>query len=588
MMSCVAIAFGQTRSLVEPTETRMDAVFGRPVVFRVQPTGERMPATIEVKLDDGRTVVGEIQWVRVLSGAERDCTAPLWLPVPPGFEAIDPGEPGAGSGVGSWMMRLEYPLTSSGQGFWMGGVRYDPNWLPDPRRLVAQGVVGRAWSSPLTEDQKVDPLYTRLIEPYRDHPLYGWRFDLAMDVFEPGVEFSQPEDGGPILDLDALAAEIDKPDPFDPITRELGRLERARWQVALARLWNAEPTLSLPIRERLVGAVLTPGGYLPAWATDQYDYDDLLDALLDPRGTDERRAAHAKAWLEGFDDAIAWVVDDTGRQHAISGEYIPTIGVVNIAQRSVLAWARASDASTPSDLAPLPPRRVQRLRGEVLPADLRRPASGAGVEVQVGDWSGYLPSVGVAIPASPPGFALGPLRASWTLDAWQSHDEAQQADVASDRAAAVLLYRRPIGDEEGAAFNWAGGEVIDREAWTLYIEAKSVSQFDQDDFVELWFGPFGEPSKALRVHRDGRLVSVLTGEIAAGESIEVVRLADRWIARLNLPTSVIEPGQLVRLGVLRQDSCGQRSAWPRRLLPGQREPGRVAIRLDAWPGYANR
>lgn len=579
---------GQDRAAVVPAETGMDAVFGRPVVFRVSPTGQRVPATVEVKLDDGHTVIGEIQWVRVVRASSRDCTIPAWLPQPLSFEAFDPADARAGSGIGSWMMRLAYPLTSSGQGFWMGGVRYEPNWLPDPRRLVAQGVVGRAWSSPLTMEQQHDPLYTRLIEPYRDHPLAGWRFDLAMDVFEPGVEFNHPEDGGPILDLDALAAEIDRPDPFDPITRELGRLERARWQVALARLWNADPTLSLPVRERLVGAIVSPGGLLPAWVTDQYLYDDLLHALLDPRSTDERRASHAKAWLDGFDDAIAWVVDDAGRQDALTGAFIPTIGAVNMANRAVLAWARASDLSSPSDLAPLMPRQVQLLRGEVLPTRLQDPQSGLGVEVQVGDWAGYLPSVGIAIPASPPGFAIGPLRASWTLDAWRAGNEDQQPDLPRDQSAAVLLSRGPVPDAERARLNRAVGENIARETWTIYLEAKGPDDATGHEFVELWFGPFAEPILAIRVHADGHLTDVFTDEPVPDLQTKVNRLADRWVATLELPARVIETGQIVRVGVVREDTCGRRSSWPRRLLPGQSEPGRVAVRLDAWTGYDNR
>lgn len=584
---CPLLGRAHAQPAVEPVEPRMDAVFGRAVVFRVRPSELPPPPIIAVRLDDGRTIEGDVQWVRVIPPGGGPCAGPTWLPPPPVLEAAAAGDADAGRGAGAWMMRLRFPLEASGQGFWLGGVRYQPNWLPDPRRLVDRGMVGRAWSSPLVEDERADALLSRLTEPYRDHPLHGWRHDLMMDVFTPGEEFDQPEDGGPIEDLDALRAEIEAADPFEPITRDLADLERARWQVALARLWNADPTLSLPVRDRLVGIIETSGGLLPAWTVDQPVIDDLLGALLDPDSSDERVAGHIRAWLDGFDDAIAWVIDDAGRQDGISGEFLPTIGVVNTAERSVLAWARASDVSSPSDLTPLLPGRVQMLRGEILPTDFRRPELGPGVEVQVGGWDGYLQALGVAIPVSPPGFALGPLRAAWTLEAWSAMDDGEAVEVARDRSAAVMLARGPVFEAPSTVVGPAP-RASGRQAWTLYVEARSAGDGTADDFVELWFGPHAMPSAVLRIYSDGRVVDTLAQENAGDLSVKIVRLADRWVARLPVPTGAIEAGPMLRLGVLREDGCGSRSSWPRRMLPGQTEPGRVAVRLDAWDEYATR
>ncbi len=586
----VSGAHAQHQPPVVPVDMRMDAVFGRAVVFRVQPRRNRPPAIVPVRLDDGRSIDGQVQWVAVRAGGAESCAGSPWLPVPPVFEAFEPGAPGAGVGPGSWMMRLDIPMAASGQGFWLGGVRYEPNWLPDPRRLVSQGVVGRAWSSPLTKEDRDDPLYRRLIELYHEHPLYGWRYDLAMDVFTPGEEFGHREDAGPVMDLEALRAEVAQADPFDPITKDLARLERARWQVALARLWNADPTLSLPVRDRLVGAIESSGGLLPAWLTDEPVLDDLLGALLDPRSSDERRAEHTRAWLAGFDDAIAWVVDDAGRQDGVTGAFLPTIGVVNTSRRAVLAWARAADLMGASDLTPVMPGQVHMLRGQMLSSNLERPGSGAGVEVQVGNWDGYLPALGVAIPASPPGFALGPFRSQWTLDAWRAMDVDGAGRPMRERVTAVLLSRGPISDagagSSAAVGPMPGGSM--RQGWVLYIEARAVDSEKGEDFVELWFGPYGLATSVLRVYSDGRLVDGQTGKAPPGMGVEVFRLADRWVARLALPAGAIEPGQVVKMGVLRVDGCGFRSSWPRRLLPGQREPGRIAVRLDAWTGYADR
>lgn len=580
---------GQAFPSVEPLPGRMDAVFGRAVVFPVRMTGRAPVSEFEVRLDDGHMLKAEVQWIRMLGAPAGECGRASWLPATARLEALPANAVGAGSGLGTWLASIEFPLTSSGQGFWIGQNRYEPNWLPDPRRVASSaGGLGRAWNSPLRAGQRDSPLLAALVEPYADQAMQRWRYDLCLHGLVPGEEFDAREPAGPIDDLEALRAEVAKEGAFTPLTDQLEALERARWQVALARLWLADPSLSFPVREMLAGAVETPGGVLPLWRASQAQLDDLLDALLRPRVSDEQRVRHVRSWLGGFDPAVAWVVDDAGLVDALTGEFRPTIGVVNLDVAPALAFARPSQVGGPSDLSPLKTREFRTLRGEVVPGSLEGGMqAGPGVEVRVGRWSTYLSSIGVIIPVAPPGFALGPLRCAWTLEAWTAMDEGKDAGPRADRTSAAMLARARLPSRGVPAA--IGPRLPDvGETWHLYFEARTpggVWANAGDDRVEFWFGPFGDPTGAVRVYADGRVVDVRTGRNVSEHSVEIIRLADRWVVRFPIPDRMIESDGVLRLAVTREDPCGQRTSWPRRMLPGQAEPGRVAVQTRSWDGF---
>lgn len=585
-------SLGSAPPAIEPLADRIDAVFGRPVVFPVRLLRGKPPAEFEVQIDDGRTIPGSIQWIQAVPPDTSSCGVPAWLTRPFELKAFSVSAPEAGRGVGSWFASLEFPLTGAGQGFWIGQSRYEPNWLPDPRRLASSaGGLGRAWNSPLREEHRDDEILRSLIAPYESHPLLGWRYELCLHGLVPGEEFDAPEPAGPVTDLSALRAEVNTQDAFEPLTDELRALERARWQVALAKLWRADPSLSYPVREALVGAIETPDGVLPFWRADQGQLDDLLEVLLRARSSDEQRVAQVRSWLQSFEAAVSWIIDDAGLFDAVTGEFRPTIGVVNLDVVPVLAWARPGDVGGPSDLGPLVPRKMRTLRGEIVPGHLADGAQeGPGVEVQVGQWGGYLSSIGVVIPAAPPGFALGPFRAEWTLTSWAAMEEPADATVLWDRAAAAMLLRGRSADLGQREARRVGPEVLDeRERWMFYIEARipegGWSADAATDHIDIWFGPFGSSTRAVRIFADGRIVNLQTGQPAPGFGVNVIRLSDRWVARMPVPDDVIEADGLLRVGVARTDPCGLRSSWPRRLLPGQSEPGRVAVQTNSWDGF---
>lgn len=582
------LAVAQPAAAVEPLPGRMDAVFGRAVVFPVRTTGREIPHRFEVRLDDGHVLSAEVQWIRMSTRTRAACGVAEWFPAATELEAMPASAPGAGTGPGTWVASIEYPLTSSGQGFWIGQNRYEPNWLPDPRRLASSaGGLGRAWNSPLRAGQRESPLLAALLEPYAEQPLYRWRYDLCLHGLVPGEEFDAREPGGPVDDLEALRAEVARQGAFTPLTAQLEALERARWQVALARLWLADPSLSFPVREMLAGAVETPGGVLPLWRASQAQLEDLLDALLRPRLSDEERVRHVRSWLQSFDPAVAWVIDDAGLVDALTGEFRPTIGVVNLDVAPALAFARPSQVGGPSDLSPLKSREFRTLRGEVMPGSLEGGIqAGPGVEVRVGRWTAYLSSIGMIIPVAPPGLALGPLRREWTLESWMAMDERKDAGPSADRTSAAMLTRArlPARAPRGAV----GPAVQDSgETWHLYFEARTPERGwagAGEDRVEFWFGPFGDPTSAVRVYADGRVIDLRSGRSVAEHQVEIIRLSDRWVARFPVPVGMIESDGVLRLAVVREDPCGQRTSWPRRMLPGQTEPGRVAVQTRTWDG----
>jgi hypothetical protein len=152
----------------------------------------------------------------------------------------------------------------------------------------------------------------------------------------------------------------------------------------------------------------------------------------------------------------------------------------------------------------------------------------------------------------PPGLLMGPLLADWTMDSWIS---GVAAVPALERSSAARLERTAAGQ------------------WEVFVECRvpvadePAAQDSARDQVRIVFGSLGAP------------LGVVTLEAPAS-----LEQGDRWSARALVPSSAIEPGGLLRIGIERRDASGARSAWPRPMLPGQSEPGRRLVRLDRWGG----
>jgi hypothetical protein len=91
----------------------------------------------------------------------------------------------------------------------------------------------------------------------------------------------------------------------------------------------------------------------------------------------------------------------------------------------------------------------------------------------------------------------------------------------------------------------------------------------------------GATAAAIRITPEGE-AAVIAGDLT-GENLPVTIRVDgeRWVAQIVLPAELVA-GPRVRIAMERIDARGVRSAWPRPMVPGQPEPGRLAIDLTAW------
>jgi hypothetical protein len=369
--------------------------------------------------------------------------------------------------------------------------------------------------------------------------------------------------------------------------------------------------LSSRVRQRLtVIADFGNGLRAPAWPTDHARMDELLESLLDDRLTPGQVAGRAEAWLADLPPATAWVVDDAGVPAGDGSRSLPTVGIVNLTDRATLAWATvtARDGTTESGLPspepkPLPARAAVLAVVPSVPEGYGR-AGGAEVVAHAGEWSLALPLI-PTVRATPPGLTMAPFAPDHTMDVWQRGETRQSRP---EWTTAALLRRQPASAT--AAARWE--VLVECRRPVRAIGASGAERpGEATERVEVWFGEPGPMARAVIVHEDGRVerrpTSALLREELGGEEppLPVTRTASGWSVRVPLPAGL--PGttgtpapsdaapdaaagtaaspqatRLLRMGLVRVDSAGRRSAWPRPMMPWQEQPGRALIDMAAW------
>jgi len=195
------------------------------------------------------------------------------------------------------------------------------------------------------------------------------------------------------------------------------------------------------------------------------------------------------------------------------------------------------------------------------------------VPVRVGAWKTQVQVVSGMFPAVPPSVPLGPLVNDWTLGSWVRGRELDGAAAVPDALTSARLLR-------------SGPSASD---WRVLIECRAPEGDEPRagnparDEVTLWFGPRGSPTSVRRVDQRGRVRGPSSMDVI--ETLPVASIPGGWAVMLPLPTEAIEAGGLLRVGITRTDAGGRRTAWPRRMLPWDDEPGRLAIDLDVWDGF---
>lgn len=550
---------------------RIDLVHGRSLVAPVRVTDRRaVERPLELRLDDTRVIQAELFWIAPRP-VERDAGHP-WVALAPRFRAYagrDGWRASEAGGSGRWYMIATVPVDAVGQGLWLNDERQAVNWLPDPHRIADRS--GDAWASPVPQPGQADPLVREAVASLRASPLSAWRARLIEGTLAPTRPLGETGDGGPVRSFDKLRDEIDRGErETDPVD-VLADWVTSRWQLALAWVHAGDPETGERLRAALGGVVDTGDGFAPAFFDDPTAQGALLIDLLNPYVDAETRAVRAQAWLGTLPGGVAWVMSDAERVEPDAA--VARLGVVSLAADARLVRTSAT-AGTPS-LGQIEPRSAaSRAVGvrfeETGPGGSLRTQ---GVSVGVGAWSTDVRPISTLMTATPPGVRLGPLLRRWTMRAWIQGRLGEDVLPQDDASCALFLYRTDTGEPDP------------RTGWRLVIEARSAGGDAAQDTVRVFAGD------GVRIEASGTgfvVVDTSAGRTTlSAETVRYARTDSGWVADVALPAEAVDPGGLVRIGVIRSDAHGEVTSWPRRTLPWQDEPGRLAFDLTGWDGLGD-
>lgn len=540
---------------------RIDAVLGERLIIPVELAGGFSPGDIgPVRLDDGRAIASRVVWI----GIDGLTPGESWLP-PSGTWTVSARKPE--QGAGTWAVVIDPPVDAVGQGFWFAGQRSSVNWLPDPAE-IARRVSGESWASPLPANLRAADGLRKILTPELRSPERRWRARLVLDRLHPARRQMLVEPDGAIRRPNDPA--VNEPDVFgDDIIESLAELAEARWIIALARLHEADADLNRAVRERLAAVVAFDGSTIaPVWPIDQSELSRLRADLLDQSLSARERARRARGWLDEQPEGLAWILSDAGRgwQH---GEPLTTVGLANPlpgpAMASVEAWSGAGEAV----LEPIPGRTALAVEIRSRPDGAPR----AAVLASVGASETGMVVSAADLSARPPGLRIDTPAADWTLATLLSGKPHPGLGPGRERAVEALLYRDHLG------------------RWVLYAECVETDAGDTAGVLTVRLGPVGSVN-ALDIIAD-RLAGVSVHHTTPDpidrvepESLEPEHgvFAGGWYMRTLIPSSVIEAGRVLRIGLEYRAPDGLRAAWPRAMLPWQQTTPRAAVDLSAWDG----
>lgn len=327
------------------------------------------------------------------------------------------------------------------------------------------------------------------------------------------------------------------------------------WRSAIEDVRRVDPVLSSDLLHALSAVVALPGGTLvPAWPMDEIGTQRLLRSLLDPAETRSRKAEYVRAWLASIPDAVAWVIDDADADG-------PTLGVAELSGRRTNISLRFSAAPDAVRRTLLAHESISvRLPRPVLADD--EPTSDLGTaEVSAEGWNRRLSLLTKPAPIKPPGLLTGPFLRPCTHASWLS---GTPAPAIGPLATTALLQPGAVAGE-----------------WQLFVQCAPTPSGAAQDRVNAWFGPFGDPDVVISIDRFAASTLNLRGKPAQAIDVPISTADAGWSALVHLPAEAVDKDGLVRLGLDRLVS-EDRSSWPRPMLPGQVEPGRVAVDLTTW------
>lgn len=390
----------------------------------------------------------------------------------------------------------------------------------------------------------------------------------------------------------------DKSDLDDPLEAVAEQLElNARSSVDVLR--KHDRALALQFLNRLTAVVRTPDGtLLPAWPVGDGRTAEVIISLLSPGPTPEQRIDTARRWLSESAPAQAWMIDDIGTLTRSPFRTEPSVGIADLAGTGGRAWATTSAAFKGEELdVAVPASHAVRLRMTMsADPDASRPMVEAGLTpTGAGDagWQASIsPIVGVA-KVTPPGLVLGPALEPWTLESWRAR---VPTPVTGQREMNVTIQRATPGTDTATASGW---EAVVRCSGPSTAKA---SIDNRKDTIRLWFGPYEHARGVVTITPDRGAEWVRPSDVRAGNDPDArgTRLSGRvtrdpagathaWTAVVALPREAFEDdGVTLIIAAERECPAGIRAAFPRPMMPGQAEPGRLAADVSAWGGLPGK
>lgn len=438
----------------------------------------------------------------------------------------------------------------------IGNERLPVRLAPVPKQLP----VGRIPSLEADPDQWL-ALGNRLA-PEAIDPTRRWRIKLLLDRFSASRLFG--------------TATLDDRFPLDdPVLRGLSASIETEWRSALSDLADSDPDLAATLLAKLTCVILTPSGeLLPAWPTDGLAESQLLPSLLSRTLSRQERVEAAQRYLDSRPRIRTTVLDDAGealdqqdssrfRNNGEVAEQILTSRGARLLITNLTTADRVLTLGSPGEfdsairrIAPFRSTEttfdaalVRQVR-EDEPPD-RQPVTGDAIVRDEGRETRVSFRVAMGT-VRKPGLQIGPALEPWNLATWNT-DTIRM--IPPNLQTGLFLFR---DDREGG--------------WKLLVEANTSSGPENraGEAVTLFFGPFGAPDHTM---------------VITPEDPQTVHRTNHWSAIVDLPTEAMErvasEGSLA-FGFIRTGPGQRRSSWPRPLMPGQHEPGRVRLDLRGW------
>ncbi|MBL4697557.1 MAG: hypothetical protein JKX70_01865 [Phycisphaerales bacterium] len=563
---------------IRPVADRLDAIVSYPLVLPISVANERdLRSGVITKLDDGRELHSQAYWI----GLSPIRVLPAWT-TPIGIWTATPYEtiaklPKSRRPIGAWFINIPLPIDAVGQGIWFQGERYELNWLPDPQRThleanldsnpnVSINDLTEFWSLKLSADARNDPAVQSAIDQYHHDPFQNWRAILLTDGLDPNaIDAAQS--------LEQLELELSMDTPGTNILRALALQHQARWQIILGRIWLIDPAVARRLKSQLIATARFGKRTLPVWTSDTADLSRLADDLLSPFVDDQTRVLRAKAWLENQPRALAWITDDQGQIEADSNRFLPTITMLSLPQSFGDSLFRIDPTGSSTELATLSPYRAT---SQVVAIDpIKISASNPTLETQsirirTGRWSTTRHVIASPTPARAPYIRIGPMLNDWTMDALLTDRPLANASPNAAHSAVGILRRTAPPTRTNQT-----------QGWQLYIELASPDPHSPNESLTLWVGPYTSPFAVWTITPDGKIkVGIGSRSHIALPRVQTRILDNRWVAMIDLPTSAFDEDQILQLGLERTDAYNTHTAWPRRMIPDQPEPGRLSIQAD--------